>query len=99
MYNSALPFLASYAPDNSYAQDIEPLALTVGVLIQSSTRLVPIQHLSQPYSPPFSKGGFLFVRIYCTMVETSSGLPYFRTGIKVTSFWQNPQSSGSPPHD
>ena len=55
MHISALPFFANYAPANSQAQDIDPLALSVGILPQLSTWFVPIQQLSQPDPPPFPK--------------------------------------------
>ena len=64
---------------------------------QLSTWAVPSQYWSQPYSPPFSKGGFLLVEMYCTIVETSSTLTYFWEGIKVTPPRPQAHSSGVTP--
>jgi len=92
------PFFAKYAPANSQAQDIDHLVLTVGIIPSFMPWFGCTQQLRQLDFPPFSKGGFLLVRIYGIMVETLIGLTYLPEGIKATPIGPNLQSSGSPPH-
>ena len=75
-----------YCPPCFASWDIDPI----------TTRDGQSQHLSQPYSPPlFSKAASYWLEL----MASSSGLSSLQTGIKVTPFWPNLQSSGKSPHD